>query len=47
MGEIGDVACQNKAVVCDVLFKAASETLLTIAADPKQNGVADLLGGSS
>jgi hypothetical protein len=36
--EIGDIAFQNKAAVYDVLFKAASETLLTIAADPKHLG---------
>jgi hypothetical protein len=36
--EIGDVAYQNKAVVYDALFKASSETMLTIAADPKQLG---------
>jgi Putative transposase/Transposase zinc-binding domain len=36
--EIGDIAFQNKAVVYDILFKAASETLLTIAADPKHLG---------
>ena len=36
--EIGDIAFQNKAVVYDLLFKAASETLLTIAADPKHLG---------
>ncbi|MHB8528062.1 MAG: IS91 family transposase [Caulobacteraceae bacterium] len=35
---IGDVAFPNKAVVYDILFKAASETLLTIAADPKHLG---------
>src|SRR5512134_2270494 len=33
-----DIAYQNKAVVYDLLFKAASETLLTIAADPKHLG---------
>ena len=33
--EVGDIAYQNKAVVYDILFKAASQTLLTIAADPK------------
>ena len=37
-GEIVDVAYQNKAVVYDILFKAASETLLTIGADPKHLG---------
>jgi len=35
---IGDIAYTNKAVVYDLLFKAASETLLTIAADPKHLG---------
>jgi hypothetical protein len=30
--EIADIAFQNKAVVYDLLFKAASETMLTIAA---------------
>jgi hypothetical protein len=32
--EIAAIAYQNKAVVYDALFKAASETVLTIAADP-------------
>src|SRR5262245_66177336 len=36
---IGAVGYQNKAVIYDLLFKAASETLLTIAADPKRLGV--------
>ncbi len=36
--EIGDIAYQNKAVIYDLLFKASSETLLTIAADPKYLG---------
>jgi hypothetical protein len=35
---IADIARQNKTVVYDLLFKAASETLLTIAADPKHLG---------
>jgi hypothetical protein len=35
---IGDIAYQNKAVVYGILFKAAAETLITIAADPKQLG---------
>ena len=35
---IGAIAYQNKAVVYGLLFKAASETLLTIAADPKHLG---------
>jgi len=32
-GEIADIAYQNKRVIYNLLFKAASETLLTIAAD--------------
>ena len=32
---IGDIAYQNKAVIYDLLFKVSSETMLTIAADPK------------
>ena len=36
--EIADIAFHNKAVVYDILFKTASETLLTIAADPKHLG---------
>ena len=36
--EIADIAWQNKAVVYDLLFRAASETMLTIAADPKHLG---------
>jgi Putative transposase/Transposase zinc-binding domain len=36
---IGAIAFQNKAVIYDLLFKASSETLLTIAADPKRLGV--------
>ena len=35
---IGDIAYQNKAVIYDLLFKAAAETLLRIAADPKHLG---------
>jgi hypothetical protein len=35
---IGAIAYQNKAVVYDILFKTAAETLLTIAADPKHLG---------
>ena len=38
--QIADIAYQNKAVVYDLLFKASSETMLTIAADPKHLGVA-------
>jgi hypothetical protein len=29
---VGDIAYQNKAVIYDLLFKAAAETLITIAA---------------
>ena len=36
--EISGIAYQNKAVVYDLLFRAAAETLLTIAADPKHLG---------
>ena len=36
---LGAIAYQNKAVIYDLLFKASSETLLTIAADPKRLGV--------
>ena len=36
--EIAPFAYQNKAVVYDLLFRAAAETLLTIAADPKHLG---------
>jgi Zn finger protein HypA/HybF involved in hydrogenase expression len=35
---IADIAYQNKAVVYDILFRAAAETMLTIAADPKHLG---------
>jgi hypothetical protein len=35
---IGDIAYQNKAVIYDILFKAAAETLIAIAADPKHLG---------
>jgi hypothetical protein len=35
---IADIAYQNKAAVYAILFKAAAETLLTIAADPKHLG---------
>ena len=35
---IADIAYQNKAAIYDALFKAAAETLLTIAADPKHLG---------
>ena len=36
--EIADIAFHNKAVVYDLLFKAASETMATIAADPQHLG---------
>lgn len=36
--EIADIAFHNKGLVYDLLFKAASETMLTIAADPKHLG---------
>ena len=36
--EVADIAFQNKSVVYDLLFRAASETMLTIAADPKHLG---------
>jgi Putative transposase/Transposase zinc-binding domain len=36
--QIADIAYQNKAVIYDLLFKASSQTLLTIAADPKHLG---------
>ena len=35
---IRDIACQNKAVIYDLLFKASAETTLTIAADRKHLG---------
>ena len=37
-GQVADIAYQNKAVIYDLLFKASSETMLTIAADPKHLG---------
>ncbi len=36
--EIGAIAFHNKAMLYDLLFKTASETMLTIAADPKHLG---------
>jgi hypothetical protein len=39
--EVSEIACQNKAVVYSILFRAAAETLRTIGADPKHLG-ADL-----
>jgi hypothetical protein len=35
---IADIAFHNRALVYDLLFKAASQTMLTIAADPKHLG---------
>jgi hypothetical protein len=35
---IADIAYQNKAVIYDLLFRASSQTMLTIAADPKHLG---------
>ena len=35
---ISDIAYYNKAVIYGILFKAAAETLITIAADPKHLG---------
>ena len=37
-GPIADIAYQNKAIVYGLLLKAASETLITIAADPQHLG---------
>ena len=37
-GPIADIAYQNKAVIYDLLFKAAAEATLTVAADPKHLG---------
>ena len=36
--EIAPIAYQNKTVIYDLLFRAAAETLLTIAADPRHLG---------
>jgi Putative transposase/Transposase zinc-binding domain len=36
--EIADIALQNKSVVYGILFRAAADTLRTIAADPKHLG---------
>jgi ssDNA-binding Zn-finger/Zn-ribbon topoisomerase 1 len=35
---VADIAYHNKAVIYDILFKTAAETLTTIAADPKHLG---------
>jgi hypothetical protein len=37
-GQLRDVAYQNKRVIYDLLMKAAAETTLAIAADPKHLG---------
>ncbi len=37
-GQISDIAYQNKAAVYGILFKAAAETLIAIAADPRHLG---------
>src|SRR5690242_3629418 len=36
--EVADIALQNKAAVYGLLFRAASEAMLTIAADPRHLG---------
>ncbi|MEF2074914.1 IS91 family transposase [Consotaella aegiceratis] len=36
--EVADIAFHNKALVYDLLFRAASETMITIAADPRHLG---------
>jgi hypothetical protein len=36
--EVADIALHNKAVMYDLLFHAASETMLTIAADRRHLG---------
>jgi hypothetical protein len=45
---VGDIAYQNKAVIYDLLFKAAAETMLTIAADrldtPQHGGTLVVIG---
>ena len=38
---VADIAWQNKEVVYGILFKAAAETMLTIAADPRHLGARD------
>ena len=38
LAEVADIAWQNKAVAYDLLFRAASETMMTIAADPRHLG---------
>src|SRR6266511_2732987 len=36
--QISDIAYHNKAVIYDILFKASSQAMLTIAAEPKRLG---------
>ena len=36
--EVADIAFHNKAVIYDLLFRVASETMVTIAADPRHLG---------
>jgi hypothetical protein len=36
--EVAGIAFYNKALIYDLLFKTASETMLTIAVDPKHLG---------
>jgi hypothetical protein len=36
--QVADIAWQNKAAVYDLLFRAAADTMLTIAADPRHLG---------
>jgi len=36
--EVADIASQNKAAIYDLLFRTASETMMTIAADPRHLG---------
>src|SRR6202158_1217789 len=40
---VADIAYQNKATIYDILFKASSETIIAIAADPKHLGALDAL----
>jgi Putative transposase len=43
--EIAVIAFQNQVVVYDILFRAVSETLTRIAADPQASGCGDRLSG--
>jgi len=38
LAEVADIAFHNRPAIYDLLFKAALETMLTIAADPKHLG---------